>query len=59
MRFIISLIHSRVTNLYNKVRGHPPQKTLKDIVGEAAYDGIEDVKHLYGREESDKGVATS
>ena len=42
-------IRGRVTNLYNKVRGHPPQKTLKDIVGEAAYDGIEDVKHMYGR----------
>ena len=43
-------IRSKVTNLYNKVRGHPPQKTLKDIVEEVAYNGVEDVKHMYGRE---------
>ena len=43
-------IRSKVTDLYNKVRGHPPQKTLKDIVEEVAYNGVEDVKHMYGRE---------
>ena len=44
-------IRSKVTNLYNKVRGHPPQKkTLKEIVEEVAYNGVEDVKHMYGRE---------
>ena len=30
--------------------GHRPQKTLKDVVEEVAYDGVEDVKRLYGRE---------
>ena len=49
-------IRSTITHYYNKARGHSPQKTLKGIVEEVAYDGIEDVKHLYGREESDKGV---
>ena len=39
----------RVTSLYNKVRG---QKTLKDIVEEANYDGIENVKHMFGREKT-------
>ena len=36
-------------NLYNKVRG---QKTLTDIVEEVNYDGIEDVKHMFGREKA-------
>ena len=40
-------IRSKVTDLYNKVRGHPPQKTLKDIVEEVAYDGVEDVRGLF------------
>ena len=40
-------IRSKVTDLYNKVRGHPPQKTLKDIVDEVAYDGVEDIRSLY------------
>ena len=40
-------IRSKVTDLYNKVRGHSPQKTLKDIVGEVAYDGVEDIRGLY------------
>ena len=42
-------IHGRVTNLYNKVRG---RKTLKDIVEEVNYDGIKDVKHMFGREQA-------
>ena len=44
-------IRGRVTNLYNKVRG---RKTLKDIVEEVNYDGIEDVKHMFGREEAEQ-----
>ena len=47
-------IRSKVTDLYNKVRGHPPQKTLKDMVEEVAYDGVEDVKHMYGREKPEE-----
>ena len=47
-------IRSKVTDLYNKVRGHPPQKTLKDIVEEVAYDGVEDVKHMYGRKKPEE-----
>ena len=44
-------IHGRVPNLYNKVRG---RKTLKDIVEEVNYDGIEDVKHMFGREKAEQ-----
>ena len=44
-------IRGRVTNLYNKVRG---RKTLKDIVEEVNYDGIEDVKHMFGREKAEQ-----
>ena len=39
-------IRKKVTDLYNEARGRQPQKTLKDIVEERAYDGIEDVKHM-------------
>ena len=50
-------IRNKVTNLYNKARGRQPQKTLKDIVEEKAYDGIEDVKHMYGGEKArEEGV---
>ena len=42
-------IRGRVTNLYNRVRG---RKTLKDIVEEVNSDGIEDVKHMLGREKA-------
>ena len=38
-------------HLYNKVRG---RKTLKDIVEEVNYDGIEDVKHMFGREKAEQ-----
>ena len=44
-------IRGRVTKLYNKVRG---RKTLKDIVEEVNYDGIEDVKHMFGREKAEQ-----
>ena len=44
-------IRGRVTNLYNKVRG---RKTLKDIVEEVNYDGIEGVKHMFGREKAEQ-----
>ena len=47
-------IRSTVTHYYKKVRGYPPQKTLKDIVEKVAYDGVEDVKHLYGRERTEQ-----
>ena len=45
-------IREKVTDLYNKTRGRQPQKTLKDIFEERAYDGIEDIKHMYGREKA-------
>ena len=44
-------IRGRVTNLYNRVRGW---KTLKDILEEVNYDGIEDVKHMFGREKAEQ-----
>ena len=44
-------ICGRVTNLYNKVRG---RKTLKDIVEEVNYEGIEDVKHMFDREKAEQ-----
>ena len=43
-------IREVVTGAYNRIRGHRPQKTLKDVVEEVTYDGVEDVKRLYGRE---------
>ena len=53
-------IRDMVTHYYNRARGRrQPQKTLKDIVEEEAYNGIEDVKHMYGSEkagEKYKGV---
>ena len=42
-------IRVRVINLYNKVRG---RKTLKGIVKEVNYNGIEDVKHVFGHEKT-------
>ena len=44
-------IRGRVTNLYNKVR---KRKTLKDIVEEVNYNGIEDVKHMFGRKKAEQ-----
>ena len=43
-------IRGRVKNLYNKVRG---RKTLKDIVEGVNCDGIEDVRHMLGREKAE------
>ena len=48
-------IRKVVTGAYNRIRGHQPRRTsLKDIVEEVAYDGVEDVKHLYGRERTEQ-----
>ena len=37
------------------MRGQPPQRTLKDVVEEVGYDGLEDIKHMYGREKAKQG----
>ena len=42
-------IREVVTGAYNRIRGHQPQKTLKGIVEEVAYDGVEDVKRERNR----------
>ena len=47
-------IRSTVTHYYKNVRGHQPRRTLKDVVEEVAYDGVEDVKHLYGRKRTEQ-----
>ena len=44
-------IRGKVVGLYNRMRG---EKTLKDIVEEVNYEGIEDVKHMFGREKAEQ-----
>ena len=44
-------IRGKDVGLYNRMRG---KKTLKDIVEEVNYDGIEDIKHMFGREKAEQ-----
>ena len=47
-------ISDTVAHYYNKARGQEvPRETLKDIVEKQGYVGIEDIKHLYGREKNE------
>ena len=49
-------IREVVTGAYNRIRWHQPRRTsLKDIVEEVAYDGVEDIKHMYGRKRTATG----
>ena len=47
-------IREVVTGAYNRIRGHQPRRTLKDVVEEVAYDGVQDVKHLYERKRTEQ-----
>ena len=52
----LGYIRSTVAHYYNRARGQqPPQRTLKDIVEETSYTGVENIKHMYGRGKAKQG----